>query len=104
MGLAMRAGKLVSGEESTEKAVKNGSAKLVIVALDASDNTKKLFKDKCSFYGIPVEIFGYMHEMGHALGKEKRASLAFLDKGLADATCKQLILAMNSGGSNNVKN
>ena len=43
VGLAMKAGKVVSGEFSTEKAVKEGKASLVIVAEDASDNTKKLF-------------------------------------------------------------
>ena len=49
VGLAMKAGKVVSGEFSTEKAVKEGKASLVIVAEDASGNTKKLFLDKCDF-------------------------------------------------------
>ena len=48
IGLAKRAGKLVSGEFSTEQAVKKGLVRLVIVAGDASDNTKKLFSDKFS--------------------------------------------------------
>ena len=41
LGLARRAGKVVSGEFSVEKAVKSGKAYLVIVAEDASDNTIK---------------------------------------------------------------
>ena len=41
LGLATRAGALASGEFMTEKVVKAGTAKLVIVATDASDNTKK---------------------------------------------------------------
>ena len=41
LGLAAKAGSVVSGEFSTEKAVKEGKAYLVIVAGDASDNTKK---------------------------------------------------------------
>ena len=46
LGLAMRGRNLVSGEFQTEDAVKKGSAMLVIVAEDASANTKKLFHDK----------------------------------------------------------
>ena len=41
IGLAQKAGKIVSGEFATEKAVKTGKAALVIVAGDASENTKK---------------------------------------------------------------
>ena len=41
--------------------------------------------------------------LGHSMGKEYRASLAFLDKGLAQAVRKQLEIAKN-GGSNNGKN
>ena len=44
LGLAARGRKIESGEFSTEKAVKAGKAGLVIVAKDASDNTKKLYR------------------------------------------------------------
>ena len=41
IGLAMKAGKCVSGETMTESETKSGKAKFVIVAGDASENTKK---------------------------------------------------------------
>ena len=41
LGLAQRSGKLASGEFQTEKAVKEQRAALVILAADASENTKK---------------------------------------------------------------
>ena len=41
LGIAAKSGSVVSGEFSTEKAVKEGRAYLVIVAGDASENTKK---------------------------------------------------------------
>lgn len=41
IGLAMRAGKVVSGEFMTEGAVKSQKACLVIIARDVSDNTRK---------------------------------------------------------------
>lgn len=53
LGLAARGRKIESGEFSTEKAVKAGKAGLVIVAKDASDNTKKLFRNMCAFYEVP---------------------------------------------------
>ena len=44
LGLATRAGRLVSGEFMTEKAVKEGRAQLVLLGADASANTKKNFR------------------------------------------------------------
>lgn len=90
IGIATKAGKTASGEFSTEKAVKEKKASLVVVATDASDNTKKMFTNMCTYYGVPIYFFGLKSELGHAMGKEMRASLAVLDKGLADVTQKQL--------------
>ena len=44
ISLATKAGKTKSGEFMTEKEVKEGRAHLVIVADDASDNTKRNFR------------------------------------------------------------
>lgn len=41
VGLATRAGKLVSGDEIVLKAIRSSEAKMVIVAADASANTLK---------------------------------------------------------------
>ena len=50
IGLATKAGKCASGEFMTENETKSGKAALVIVAEDASDNTKKKkFRDMCKF-------------------------------------------------------
>ncbi len=90
LGLAMRGRNLVSGEFQTLEAVKNGSAMLVIIAEDASANTKKLFANKCAFYEIPVYEFGTKEELGRAIGKDMRSSLGVSDAGLAEAIVKQL--------------
>jgi ribosomal protein L7Ae-like RNA K-turn-binding protein len=81
LSLMQRAGKLQSGEFQSETAVKTGKAFMVIVAEDASDNTKKLFSDKCSFYNVPIVFFGLKEELGHAIGKEDRSSVAIIDEG-----------------------
>ena len=83
VGLATKAGKTVSGEFMTEKEVKSGKAALVIVADDASDNTKKKFRDMCEFYKVPIYFYADKDTLGHAMGKASRASLAILDEGFA---------------------
>ena len=90
LGLAARARKLASGEFMTEKSVKAGQAVLVITAQDASDNTKKNFRDMCTYYDVPFLLFGTKEELGHAIGKELRASLAVNDAGFAQAIRKAL--------------
>ena len=90
LGLCTKSGNLVSGEFAAEGAVKDGSACLVIVAIDASANTKKLFHDKCSFYEVPCFEYGTKVSLGHAIGKEMRASVAVLDGGFAKSIIKHL--------------
>ena len=92
VSLATKAGKTVSGEFSTEKAVKDFTAELVIVAEDASDNTKKKFKNMCDFYEVPIYFYGDKDTLGHAMGKEFRASLAVTDAGFAKGIRKHLDL------------
>ena len=47
LGLAFRSGNLVSGEFAAREAVRKKTAALIIVANDASDNTKKMFENVC---------------------------------------------------------
>jgi len=83
LGLAMRAGKLAIGEEGVLKAVRSGQARLVVMAEDASDNTRKKFQDKCQHYGVTLaECFG-RYELGAAIGKEARVLVAVVDAGFA---------------------
>ncbi|MDD6070399.1 MAG: ribosomal L7Ae/L30e/S12e/Gadd45 family protein [Clostridiales bacterium] len=90
LSIATKAGSTVTGEFSTEKAVKEGRAYLVVVASDASDNTKKKFSDMCNYYHVTMKVFSDKVSLGNACGKEFRASLAVKDKGLADAVIKQI--------------
>ena len=83
LGLAARGRNLVSGEFSTEKAVKEGKAALVIVGADASDNTKKMFTNMCNYREIPISFYASKEALGKAIGKEMRASIAVTDPGMA---------------------
>ena len=88
IGLATKAGKTVSGEFSTEKSIKTGKGYLAIVAGDSSDNTKKKFRNMCEFYEVHLYILS--ETLGHAMGKEFRASLAVQDWNFAEAIMKVL--------------
>ena len=85
LGLAAKSGNLVSGEFSTEKAVKERKARLVIVAVDASEATKKNFRNLCGYYKVPVFFCADKEVLGHSIGKLFRASAAVTDEGLARA-------------------
>ena len=100
LGLAMKAGDVVSGEFMTEKAIREGIARLVIVAKDASGNTKQKFADSCHFYHVPYVEFGDKEMLGKAIGKEFRASVAVTNSGFAKAIGKNLDLEVTKYGKN----
>ena len=94
ISMATKAGKTASGEFCTEREVKSGGAALVFVAGDASDNTKKKFKNMCDYYHVPICFYRDKDTLGHAMGKEFRASLAILDEGFAKGIRKHMIQKM----------
>ena len=83
ISMAMKAGKLVSGEFACEQAIKDGSGLLCIVATDASNNTKKSFSNSCDFYDVKYIEYGTKESLGHAIGKEYRASIVVCDENLS---------------------
>lgn len=96
LSLATKAGKIASGEFCTEREVKAGRAALVIVAGDASGNTKKKFRNMCDFYEVPIYFYEDKDTLGHAMGKEARASLAVLDEGFAASIRKHMETESNT--------
>jgi ribosomal protein L7Ae-like RNA K-turn-binding protein len=98
LGLATRAGRVVSGEFSVEKSVKQRRAKLVIVSEEASENSRKKFRNMCTYYQVPLYFFGDSEELGKTCGKAFRMSLAVEDEGLAKAAIGQLEQGSGIGG------
>lgn len=104
LGLATRSRNVVSGGFATENAVKSGKAYLVIVTEDASDNTKKKFRNMCEFYKVPYYLFGEKDDLGHSMGKQERTSLAVTNMGFADSIRKHLDDQSLDGGSEHGEN
>lgn len=83
LGLANRARKIISGEELVLREIKNKKAKLVILSNDASFNTSKKVRDKCTYYQVPFRFVQSRVQLGHAIGKEERVVVAILEEGFA---------------------
>ncbi len=83
LGLAMNAGKVLTGGFAVEKSVKNQEAHLVILAGDASDNTEKKFEKMCFYYKVPVLRLADKASLGRAVGKEYRSCVVVNDPGFA---------------------
>lgn len=88
LGLAMRAGKIVSGEEQVLHTVKSGKARLIFLATDAAKNTEKRMNDKCDSYQVPIFRYGTREELGQAIGKPERVVIAVTDAGFTRAIQK----------------
>ena len=84
LGIAKRAGRLTTGEEKTTESIQKQTAKLVFVASDASKNTSKKVKDKCSYYNIPlIDKYSNM-ELSQATGASNRVVLSITDSGFGN--------------------
>lgn len=98
LGLATKGRNLVSGEFSTEKALKEGKAYLVVVATDASDNTKKMFTNMCTYRSVPIYFYSEKEILGKAIGRQMRASVAVTDSKMAANIVKNLEALKQDGG------
>ena len=90
LGICKKSGKLSLGFESCIDALKKKKSHLILITRDLSENTKKKFRNMCTYYEVPLYFFGEKETLGHAMGKEFRASLAVLDEGFAKAIGKCL--------------
>ena len=83
IGIAQKARAVASGNFLTEQAVAKGSAKLVIIAEDASANTRDGLEKITFYYKVPVLTYGTKETLGHAIGQSERSCVAILDEGFA---------------------
>lgn len=83
LGMAQKAGKLASGDFAVKTALKTDKVKLLVIATDAAENTKKELKHLAETVKVEsVEILT-ADMLGAAIGKVRRVSVAFLDDNFA---------------------
>ena len=102
LGLAKKAGQLVSGDETVERNIKSGKAVLVIVARDASENTKDKFKSMCNFRDVCYREYREKIELGRYTGKEIRAVISILSKDFKNGLLKLIDNQINEYGGEGI--
>ncbi len=92
MGLAKRAGKVITGAETVILGVKIGRIKIVFLASDVHDNTLEKVQRATKQANIPLMMTFSGAELSHAIGSERKV-LGITDYGFSQA----LIKKMNEG-------
>ena len=90
LGFAMKSRKLVYGEQNTLNAIKSNKAKIVFIASDISDNTRKRLVDKSNYRNIPINSTFDRYELGRIIGKEFAGCLAVTDKNFFEGIMKYI--------------
>ncbi len=94
LGLCLRAGKLAVGEEPVREALASGRARVVFLAGDASDRTRRKLEPKLG--DVPVHVAATKAMLGSALGRESCALCAVTDKGFARSLLQRLDAQTNT--------
>ncbi len=82
LGLARRASKLVSGEDTLLSQIRNGQIYYVFMASDTGQATFKKFMDKSNYYHVPINTRYTKEVLSDAVGM-KRTIVGISDRGMA---------------------
>lgn len=90
LGLMQKAGKILSGDETVSNEIKNKKCKLLIIANDASDNTKDRFQNMVKNYETKYIYFGEKEKLGYCIGKSQRTVISIRDEKVAESLIEKL--------------
>jgi len=82
LGLCMRAGRVISGQEACVDLARQEQAALVLMDAGASENTRKRISDACHSHNVPLYELTE-GALGHAIGKKGRMMVALKPDGMA---------------------
>ncbi|MBR5232475.1 MAG: ribosomal L7Ae/L30e/S12e/Gadd45 family protein [Clostridia bacterium] len=83
LGLSQRAGRLVTGMDTTLSTVRTGKAVLVLLDESAAENTVKKLTDACIYYHVPLLKLP-QDLLSYATGRDGRMMGALTDRGFAE--------------------
>lgn len=87
--MQLNLGKIISGMDAVCEVVQKQKAKLVIVAEDASEKSKKNIRYVCTNNGINVIELSTIEDISNAIGKKNKAIIGIIDKNFADGIIKK---------------
>ena len=93
LGLCMKAGRLLSGNEQVAeglKKMKSPKQALLIITEDSSPRTKEEYQKAAERAHIAFRLFGEKERLGQALGKGVRTAALIVDKGFSTAIMKKI--------------
>ncbi len=83
LGMARRAGALAYGTGSTRRALKEGRARLILFAQDASDTQREKVMKLLRHGTTPRATLGTREALGSAVGSAPVSAVAVTDRGFA---------------------
>lgn len=96
LGLASKAGQIVSGTAGVEAAIKRRHVELVICATDLSEKTLKNFRFWCESGQIKFFCYGTREELGHWIGRPERGIVGIVSREFASALAEALVKELNA--------
>lgn len=83
LGIAQGAGKIISGEGTLRRRIKDGQIGFLVIASDAGASANKKFHDKVRSHRIPFNDQLDKNELSHAIGKY-RTIIGLQDSGFVN--------------------
>ena len=83
LGISAKAGKIFFGADSVEAQIQKRKIKLIIIAEDSSDRTKKRFIEKAEKFEIPYLVTESIDTISKSIGKSNKAIVGITDINLA---------------------
>lgn len=97
LGLATKAGKVSHGNFLSDESVKKGKARLMIIASDASESTKKGLISSCEYYNVQYVVYSNSQSISNICGKNNIVVLTVNDNNFASALKKIYDTNLNGG-------
>lgn len=83
LGIIKKSGNLISGYNICEIEIKKNKCKLIIIAEDASLNTKRKFVELCEKMNIKYIVYGCKRKLGICIGKDETSVMGIENDGMS---------------------
>lgn len=90
LGLAKRAGQVVSGEQAVMGGIQRGKVLLILIATDASENTRRKFNSLALNHNVNCYTYGNKDLLGQAMGQTPRAVVGIVNRNFAGVIQAQI--------------
>ena len=102
LGLAARAGMVISGTGRVREAVRDGRVRLVLLASDASRNSRDKLEPLLRAVGLPHGVIAGRAALGAAVGKAPLSAVGITDAKMARRIGELAAPRADAGGSTDV--